>query len=1073
MMNYFHMCTLISVLVHLTSINGSESLVYHIAPTISEKVCPEPCMTLNQLVSNITNFNSQNVTLFLLPGKHNLSVDFEVVSMTHFIMTTLNSTAQIYCKNSTSFVVKNSQSIEISNVEFLGCGGNEFNNVYEVSLNGTSFDGLNESRTALELIDTHDVIIDKSKFISHNKGSLRNFKEQFESMKTIFGAQGFEVNDNYTWIGGAIIANRSNISIISSTFKNNRANVGGVLFVQSSSITIEKSTFIENKIDERHSQQILPDYISIGGVIYQEKSLIVLNNCNLSSNSARVGGILFALRGSFHTYNSSFSSNIARYGGTVFAAFAEVILCSQFNDNKAEYGGVLRSFNSDVLIQQSQFEGNNASFGGVILSFISSININESRFSHNKAVVAGSVVVAAATTITYYGSIVNSENSAAEFGVYYLSECNIVFLGNATFSNNHGALLAIYSNITFSGHVVFMNNTQPRTTTTVSFQDGGALSLFQSRAIFDGESRFENNVAENGGAIHSVESELNVIGTLILTNNKAKGDGGGLYIAQSELNCQPEGFLSISSNSAFHRGGGIQTISSTVRSISSLETNVLFFNNSAKKGGGIYLETNAKLYVHKLAPINSGNKAVQFIGNSANYGGAIYVDDSTNSAVCTVKSSECFFRVVYNSYIIVAPNIATILFEQNDAYDAGESLFGGLLDRCIVSPFAKLNIYAINAYKLDINGVSYLSNVSSGINRSSISSLPTKLCQCVDNKPACNYQQQNPIVVKKGESFSVRLSAVDQIGHPVIATVQSILNFNESGLAEGQLTRNINAECTDLTFNIISPHNDEVLSLYASNGPCNDAELSTLYVKINFDPCYCPIGFQAFQLNADNCTCECHDRIKEYMTCNPFTESLMKKLPSNVWISFVNISNSSTGYLVFPNCPYGYCIAHQIPLNLNHLNGVDEQCAFNRSGLLCGSCQPGLSLSLGSSRCVHCPSYWPVVFILITVAAILAGVIMVAVLLVLNMTVAVGTLNGLIFYVNIVEVNKSVLLPFEEQSFITVFVSWLNLELGIDTCYIPGLDAYIKLWIQLGFVAAYNYGIPYCIYYDRRKLIFQ
>ena len=74
-------------------------------------------------------------------------------------------------------------------------------------------------------------------------------------------------------------------------------------------------------------------------------------------------------------------------------------------------------------------------------------------------------------------------------------------------------------------------------------------------------------------------------------------------------------------------------------------------------------------------------------------------------------------------------------------------------------------------------------------------------------------------------------------------------------------------------------------------------------------------------------------------------------------------------------------------------------------------------------------------------------------MLVLNMTVAVGTLNGLIFYANVVYVNKSILLPFQETNFITVFISWLNLDLGIDTCYFPKMDSYVKTWLQLAFPA--------------------
>ena len=64
------------------------------------------------------------------------------------------------------------------------------------------------------------------------------------------------------------------------------------------------------------------------------------------------------------------------------------------------------------------------------------------------------------------------------------------------------------------------------------------------------------------------------------------------------------------------------------------------------------------------------------------------------------------------------------------------------------------------------------------------------------------------------------LTAVDQIGHPVKANIQTLLNYTDSGLAEGQLTREIPGECTDLTFNVVSPHSYERLTLYASDGPC-------------------------------------------------------------------------------------------------------------------------------------------------------------------------------------------------------------------------------------------------------------
>ena len=71
------------------------------------------------------------------------------------------------------------------------------------------------------------------------------------------------------------------------------------------------------------------------------------------------------------------------------------------------------------------------------------------------------------------------------------------------------------------------------------------------------------------------------------------------------------------------------------------------------------------------------------------------------------QSMECFFCVVYNSYIIIPPNLATISFKGNNASSAGSNLFGGLLDQCTVSPFARLNIYAMNAYRHSVDGITY------------------------------------------------------------------------------------------------------------------------------------------------------------------------------------------------------------------------------------------------------------------------------------------------------------------------------------------------------------------------------
>ena len=73
--------------------------------------------------------------------------------------------------------------------------------------------------------------------------------------------------------------------------------------------------------------------------------------------------------------------------------------------------------------------------------------------------------------------------------------------------------------------------------------------------------------------------------------------------------------------------------------------------------------------------------------------------------------------------------------------------------------------------------------------------------------------------------------------------------------------------------------------------------------------------------------------------------------------------------------------------------------------------------------------------------------------MIFNLTVAVGSLNGLIFYANIIGANSSTFFAGLSSStkFPSIFISWLNLEVGFDICFFEGMDTYWKTWLQLAF----------------------
>ena len=80
------------------------------------------------------------------------------------------------------------------------------------------------------------------------------------------------------------------------------------------------------------------------------------------------------------------------------------------------------------------------------------------------------------------------------------------------------------------------------------------------------------------------------------------------------------------------------------------------------------------------------------------------------------------------------------------------------------------------------------------------------------------------------------------------------------------------------------------------------------------------------------------------------------------------------------------------------------------------------------------------------------GVALVVGLIILNLTVSVGTINGLIFYANIVRANNAIFFPYEtSNSFLSTFIAWLNLDLGIESCFYDNLDALSVTWLQFLF----------------------
>ena len=102
---------------------------------------------------------------------------------------------------------------------------------------------------------------------------------------------------------------------------------------------------------------------------------------------------------------------------------------------------------------------------------------------------------------------------------------------------------------------------------------------------------------------------------------------------------------------------------------------------------------------------------------------------------------------------------------------------------------------------------------------------------------------------------------------------------------------------------------------------------------------------------------------------------------------------------------------------------------------------------LGSSKCQNCSN----IYLLLILPFLAAGVLLVILLGRLNLTVASGTMNGVLFYANVVKASSNTLISNSVSKYFTILSAWLNLDLGIETCFSSHLDMFWKVLLQFAF----------------------
>lgn len=798
-------------------------------------------------------------------------------------------------------------------------------------------------------------------------------------------------------------------------------------------------------------------------------------------NNVTITGLTFLLHNYEHDRESAVF--VENSGNVIFSK----MLFHGSGDETKPLARALKSISSNITIRESQFEGNTGNEGGAIIASEKSyLTLERNVFTGNRAVILGGAISISDSTDSSMSSafIVNTtftNNSAVEYaGAINCESCSLALRGTNKFVRNYcqvhlsaggGAVYILNGKLDLAGRAYFAYNRAPeggavyistsrvQSNTEVlelSFYNNseGALAIYycknvvlrnvivngniglmrsavylvSSSVYFTGNTLIANNIGGLGGAVQMLdESLLSFTGTSIFDRNSASA-GGGIYsvTGKIELNCKAI-FIN---NRADGDGGALYSSGTNI----TLEVASIFEHNCARRGGAMYLRDKTSLTL-------AFHNTLKILNNHAyDYGGGLYHEDSAIPTQCSLSDDAiesmrdllpyCFLRYGFppdklNYFIADSFN--------NTAGKDGSVLYGGLLDKCrfIVSQSSNNNILILHPYDYLVKRNMPMQN-----GHSVVSSEPYRLCFC-DGSESYDCKGTRARNVHRGQKFTVSLIALGQ-GNATVPTYVRAVMSNTAKLDLQQNFQILPRHCSNFTYNVYSKGDYEELLLYSS-GPCHDTGLARAVVNVTLLPC--PEGFTLRQEQ-----CDCEERLSGLANCTISEEpSIITNTDSKLWMNGTYDKNGSyQGLILFSSCPAQNCKTEVVTVTLDN---PDIQCDLNHSGVLCGECAATHSLMLGSSRCKKCSN----IYLTLIIPFALIGIALTVFLTFFRLTVATGMINSVILYANIVQVNRKLFFPANQLNILTVFIAWMNLDFGLESCFFNGMDEYLQTWLQLVF----------------------
>ena len=771
------------------------------------------------------------------------------------------------------------------------------------------------------------------------------------------------------------------------------------------------------------------------------------------------------------------SSGYGIYADNVFGQSSVVNSLFTYNSGTSEYDGGNAAFyysncpdtnhTSLVSVNHSQFLHGNSSHGNPLASglvlFLSCTGVNVHL-----------------TSVTLCGNQAQNNGTGGNLAVIYRNRTSIItnavvisqsYICNGIAHLGGGAFVSIlevngnnHTGLTIS-QVLHVSNTH--FVANYAGRGGGAMNIivheqrgvyYQTGSITFEYCTFVNNSLETslgGGAAATIVkqrlsgfnahglpqfdisfSSCKFVGNVVVEGQYNSSSGSAVIFLMSEasfLNCT-------------FQNNNCSAISA-IYSNFILEGSIKIVGNTGVDGAGLVLCDRSYMYLKPYTNITIANNHAQHLG------GGIHAEDE-----CLQTKPPCFFQL--DECILSHPeliNTVHIYMVNNTAKIAGSAVYGGSVDYCYVfenEPEQISKLLGPQVFKkvFKIDHVPY--------DFSYITSNPFRICFCNDSKfPDCS-NVIHDVTIYPGETFSVSAVTAGQNDGTVPGVVlASTDQSSKASIADPlQFSQAINGDsCAPLQYTVLSDDHTKTaeIRLTVQQPFFNKGfqyHIQPQQIKVSFKQC--PLGFE---LREGSCKCTSILAINK-VECNISSLSIHRTPPA--WFGYYQLAmndsaDTNTSRLVafHYHCPFDYCITHDVNIRVTD-NWIDEneQCASNRTGILCGACSSGLSLALGSSECLHCSNY----YLLLLLPFALAGLLLVLILLICNLTVSQGTLSGLVFYANIIQVNRTIFFPLTHKmnmwtQFLSLFIAWINLDLGIQTCFYSSMDAYQKTWLQFAF----------------------